>query len=235
MANYPTPPGDSLEPIIAAQKELQRQMSELARPSGTSIGSLVQQVQTALINLNATVISATNSYLSSGTVNMTNISATGSVSAASFSATGAVSGSTGTFHGGVKSTDVYNRLVSGSPYKVQYVDSSGQMGYVPSSRRYKRDIRTARLDVRSIMAELRVVKFRYLDAVELSGEEATVEWGVIAEEIHDLGLTWLVDYNEDGLPDGVKHERFAILLIMDAQDQQAQIDDLSERLSAIGG
>jgi hypothetical protein len=235
MAGYPTPPGDSLEPIIAKIRDLQRQLTELARPSGTSIGSLVDQVQAKLADLETTVIAATDSYLSSGTVNMTNISASGSVSAASFSATGAVSGSTGTFNSGVKSVDVYNRLVSGSPYKVQYVDSSGQMGYVPSSRRYKQNIVTAKLDVRSIMAKLRVVTFRYLGAVELSGKEAAVEWGVIAEEIHDLGLTWLVDYTEDGLPDGVKHERFAILLIMAAQEQQSQIDDLSERLSAIGG
>jgi len=229
MAGYPTPRGDSLEPIIAAHKELQRQIAELARPSGTNIASLVNQVQAALVNLNATVISATDSYLSSGTVNMASISASGTISAS-----GAVSGSTGTFHGGVKSTDVYNRLVSGSPYKVQYVDSSGQMGYVPSSRRYKRDIVTAELDVRSIMDKLRVVTFRYLGAVELSGKEAAVEWGVIAEEIHDLGLTWLVDYTEEGLPDGVKHERFAILLIMAAKDQQAQIDDIQSRLAAVG-
>jgi len=248
MADYSAPPGDSLEPIIAAQNRVQRQLDELARPSGTNIGSLVDQVQAALADLTDRVIAETDSYLSSGTVNMATISASGSITATgnissssnvsasgSVSAGGAVSGSTGTFNSGVKSLDVYNRLVSGSPYKVQYVDSSGQMGYVPSSRRYKCDIRTAHLDVRSIMALLRVVTFRYLGAVELSGKEAAVEWGVIAEEIHDLGLTWLVDYNEDGLPDGVKHERFAILLIMAAQDQQSQIDDLDARLSAIGG
>jgi len=230
MADYPTPPGDSLEPIIAKIRDLQRQLTELARPSGTSIGSLVDQVQAKLADLETTVIAETDSYLSSGTVNMTNISASGYIAAS-----GAVSGSTGTFNGGVKSTDVYNRLVSGSPYKVQYVDSSGQMGYVPSSRRYKQNIVTARLDVRSIMAEIRVVTFRYLGAVKLSGKAAAVEWGVIAEEIHDLGLTWLVDYTEDGRPDGVKHERFAILLIMAAQEQQSQIDDLDTRLGAIGG
>ena len=59
-------------------------------------------------------------------------------------------------------------------------------------------------------------------------------WGVIAEEIHDLGLTWLVDYTEEGLPDGVKHERFAILLILASKDQQSQIDEISSRLTAAG-
>ena len=182
-----------------------------------------------------TTVTAGTNVTASGTVQGAAVVSTGNVTAdGNVAADGAVSGATGTFPSGVKSVDVYNRLVSGTPYKVQYVDSSGQMGYVPSSRRYKQDIETASLDVRAIMAQLRVVTFRYLGAVELSGADAAVEWGVIAEEIHDLGLTWLVDYNEDGLPDGVKHERFAILLIMDAQDQQSQIDALDRRLISIG-
>jgi hypothetical protein len=219
MAEYPTPPGDGMAPIVDEFRKLARRISELERPSGTSIGSLVAQVQAALVDLNAAVIAATDNYLSSGTVNVTNLTASGTLNGV----------------GGVKSVDVYNRLVSGSPYKVQYVDSSGQMGYVPSSRRYKRDIVAAELDVRTIMANIRVVTFRYINAVASQEYVAPTEWGVIAEEIHDLGLTWLVDYNEKGQPDGVKHERFAILLIMNAQEQQSQIDDLDARLSSIGG
>jgi hypothetical protein len=219
MAEYPTPPGDGMAPIVDEFRKLRRRISELERPSGTSIGSLVAQVQAALVDLNAAVIAATNNYLSSGTVNVTNLTASGTLNGV----------------GGVKSVDVYNRLVSGSPYKVQYVDSSGQMGYVPSSRRYKRDIVAAELDVRTVMANIRVVTFRYINAVASHEYVAPTEWGVIAEEIHDLGLTWLVDYNEEGQPDGVKHERFAILLIMNAQEQQSQIDDLDARLRSIGG
>ena len=33
---------------------------------------------------------------------------------------------------------------------------------------------------------------------------------VIAEEMHDLGLTWLVDYDEHGKPEGVKYERLVL-------------------------
>ena len=116
MAEYPTPPGDSLTAIVDAIKSLQRQLDELARPSGTNIGSLVDQVQAKLADLETTVIAATNSYLSSGTVSMASISASGNISAS-----GSVTGGSGNFPGGVKSVDVYNRLVSGSPYKVQYV------------------------------------------------------------------------------------------------------------------
>ena len=225
MANQTPGPSDFRAQLSELRRALDERIDRISTFDGSQYVRAVEKLEQLIDDLPGLVDDVLATAVNTGTV-----TATGNISAG-----GAVSGSTGTFNGGVKSTDVYNRLVSGSPYKVQYVDSSGQMGYVPSSRRYKRDIVTAELDVRSIMALLRVVTFRYLGAVELSGEDAAVEWGVIAEEIHDLGLTWLVDYNEDGLPDGVKHERFAILLIMNAKDQQSQIDDLYERLSAIGG
>ena len=224
MAN-PTPgPSDFRAQLSELRRQLDERIDRISTFDATQMNRAIETLTQLVNDLPGQIDEALATAVNTG-----NVTATGTVSAG-----GAVSGSTGTFHGGVKSTDVYNRLVSGSPYKVQYVDSSGQMGYVPSSRRYKRDIVTATLDVRSIMAELRVVTFRYLGAVELSGKEAAVEWGVIAEEIHDLGLTWLVDYNEEGNPDGVKHERFAILLILAAKDQQAQIDDIDSRLALAG-
>jgi hypothetical protein len=224
LAN-PTPgPSDFRAQLSELRRQLDERIDRISTFDATQMNRAIETLTQLVNDLPGQIDEALATAVNTG-----NVTATGTVSAG-----GAVSGSTGTFHGGVKSTDVYNRLVSGSPYKVQYVDSSGQMGYVPSSRRYKRDIVTATLDVRSIMAELRVVTFRYLGAVELSGKEAAVEWGVIAEEIHDLGLTWLVDYNEEGNPDGVKHERFAILLILAAKDQQAQIDDIDSRLALAG-
>ena len=231
MAN-PTPgPSDFRDQLAELRRQLDERIDRISTFDATQMNRAIETLTQLVNDLPGQIDAALATAVNTG-----NVTATGNITAAgSISASGPVSGSSGTFNSGVRSLDVYNRLVSGSPYKVQYVDSSGQMGYVPSSRRYKRDIVTAELDVRSIMAQLRVVTFRYLGAVELSGTEAAVEWGVIAEEIHDLGLTWLVDYNEDGLPDGVKHERFAILLIMAAQDQQSQIDDLDERLSTIGG
>ena len=236
MANQTPGPSDFRAQLSELRRELNDRIDRISTFDGSQYVRAVEKLQELIDDLPGLVDDVLATAVNTGNVTATdNVTAGGNVSAAgTVSAGGAVSGSTGTFHGGVKSTDVYNRLVSGSPYKVQYVDSSGQMGYVPSSRRYKRDIVTATLDVRSIMAELRVVTFRYLGAVELSGKEAAVEWGVIAEEIHDLGLTWLVDYNEEGNPDGVKHERFAILLILAAKDQQAQIDDIDSRLALAG-
>ena len=64
MGAYGTPSGDGLAPLIDTLKDLQTQLKDLQRPSGTNIGSLVAQVQAALVNINATVAAAidANSY-----------------------------------------------------------------------------------------------------------------------------------------------------------------------------
>lgn len=162
----------------------------------------------------------------------TTIAASGQVSGSSFYTAGTAQADTG-----ISSIGVYSNLLTTS-YRAVWLTSTGgtgTFGYVPSSRRFKQDIADASLpNIREVMANLRLVTFRYIAAVEELADAADTEWGVIAEEIHDLGLTWLVDYDGDGLPFGVKHERFAFLLILDAQDKQAQIDAITSRLDAAG-
>jgi hypothetical protein len=77
------------------------------------------------------------------------------------------------------------------------------------------------------------VTFRYIGAVENLGDDAAVEWGLIAEEIDELGLSWLVDYDEDGLPAGVKYERLALLLTLGLQQQQESFDMIAARVLAL--
>lgn len=51
MGDYPTPNGDSLEPLIRQFKDLQRQLNDLQRPPGTSIAESIEalRVQSAEI------------------------------------------------------------------------------------------------------------------------------------------------------------------------------------------
>lgn len=75
-----------------------------------------------------------------------NVSPTGAVSAG-----GAVSGTTGTFNSGVRSTGVYNNTLS-TAYRAQYVDSTGAMGYVPSTRASKNIIKPYLADYTKLLA-----------------------------------------------------------------------------------
>jgi hypothetical protein len=57
--------------------------------------------------------------------------------------------------------------------------------------------------------------------------------GFIAEEIHDLGLTYFVEYLEDGRPDGLAYGNLTSLLAKAIQDQQAIIESLKTRITAL--
>jgi hypothetical protein len=134
-----------------------------------------------------------------------------------------VRGNNGLFPGGINSVDVYSRLVTGSgSYTSTYTNAAGQMGQVPSSLRFKQDVSPAAVDAAAILA-IRLVTFRYIEAVENLGDDAAIEWGVIAEELDQLGLTWLVNYDEDGLPFAVRYERLSLALLGLLQNHEARI------------
>jgi hypothetical protein len=186
---------------------------------------LVAKVEATLVNINTTVqdsISA-NSYTKAAIDDKVANPPAGSAVTGNVSATGAVSGTTGTFPTGMSSVGVYNKLLSyGGAYSSQYVHQDGTMGYAPSSRQYKQDITPTMVDP-ALFPALQLVTFRYIAAVDNLGDVAEVEVGLIAEEVHDMGLHWLVDYGRDGLPMGLKYERFALLVIPWAQDIEARL------------
>ena len=116
------------------------------------------------------------------------------------------------------SVDVGNRAV--------WMDNQGNLGYAASSRRFKQNIVTADIDYDTLM-KVRVVWFKYIASVEKYGDTAAeTHLGAIAEEIHDLGLTWLVDYDDDGQPFELKQERFGFIGILLAKHQGQMIADL---------
>jgi hypothetical protein len=126
----------------------------------------------------------------------------------------------------------YSWIVTNSPRNVS-VDSSGVYGYVPSSRQFKQDIEPAAVTVDQVLA-LQLVLFRYIKEVEEKGDLAEIEWGLIAEDVDALGLDWLVDYDGEGKPFGLKYDRLALALLPVVQDQEARLKNIEQRLSAAG-
>ena len=137
-----------------------------------------------------------------------------------------VRGDNGLFTNGLRVPDAYTRNLTGSGgYKVAYWDLSGQAGYVPSSLRFKQDVAPAEIDPESILS-IEIVTYRYKEAVANFGDGASVEFGVIAEQVAAAGLSWLIDYDEDGLPLGFKYERLAIGLLSVVQSLEVRISAL---------
>lgn len=128
---------------------------------------------------------------------------------------------------GYLSSDVYNRAIGGA-YRVCYVAADGTLGWVSSSRRHKKNIRPAEVDPQAVLA-MQLVTFLYKVEIDTAREGIT-QWGFIAEQAHELGLEWLVDYGEDGAPEGFRYDRFALALLPVVQHLAAQLDtDRAER------
>jgi len=210
------PPTEMFGRQNADKERRDREMADALRIDGSQFVRLYEKMQALIANLTTTVTTLVSSALA------------GTISPGAVATSGDVSGDHATFPGGVNSVGVYNMLLTyGGPYSSQYVHSDGTMGYVPSSLRFKQDVETAILDP-AVLSYLRVVTYRYIAAVENLGDGAAVEVGLIAEEVDELGLTWLVDYDADGKPLGVRYDRLALIFI-------PWMQNVEERLTALEG
>lgn len=117
---------------------------------------------------------------------------------------------------------------SGSPYNNTsgaaanvVVNSSGTLERSTSSLKYKTDVK----DYDKGLSE--VLKMRPVYYKSINEREKDLQFaGLIAEEIHDLGLTEFVQYAEDGTPDALAYQNMVALLTKAIQEQQAQIEEL---------
>lgn len=114
-------------------------------------------------------------------------------------------------------------------------NSDGQLGVATSSRRFKQDIAPA--DPRRTLLAVEVVRYRYISEVEEHGDGAAFEIGVIAEQLHDLGLHEYVVYrDEEGddvglVPFSVRYELMVCDLLLIVQDHDERLVALELKAS----
>jgi hypothetical protein len=205
---YEYVPTDPIERLIFLLDRLSARVSELERPTGTQTAEAVQ----------------TLTDLVEGILEQDEVNVSGNVTA----------GGMGTFTGGLNSVDVYSRLVTGSgSFRATSTNILGQMGQTVSSRRYKQDIETADVSREQLRA-LRVVFFRYLAHVPFDQDQQPLMLGLIAEEVHDLGLHWLVVYDDEGRPEALVDFALPFIGLLLAQYNAADIDSLRQRMDAAG-
>jgi hypothetical protein len=130
----------------------------------------------------------------------------------------------GTIFTGSAANSPYN-LTTGSAANV-FVDSGGALYRSTSSLRYKSDITNAEHGLADVL-KLRSVTYK----AKNSGD--TVFGGLIAEEVHDAGLTEFVSYNKEGRPDAIHYGNMVALLTKAMQEQQAIIDELKAKVAAL--
>jgi hypothetical protein len=121
---------------------------------------------------------------------------------------------------------------SGTPV---YVNVGGQLGYTPSSIRYKEEVANMG-DVGDILMNLRPVRFRYKPAYDDGSR--LLQYGLVAEEVAVVA-PGLVDYDPEGRPLLVRYHFVNAMLLAEAQSQhrktvaqEARIIELEARVAA---
>ena len=110
-----------------------------------------------------------------------------------------------------------------------FVNTDGTLLRATSSRRYKKDIVDARFGLSDLL-NLRPVNYKGINS-EVDGD--IVYGGLIAEEVHDAGLTEFVEYNKENQPDALRYQHMVSLCIKAIQEQQATIEALTARIAAL--
>jgi hypothetical protein len=127
---------------------------------------------------------------------------------------------------GLFCSEVYS--VTGAASANVYVDSSGNLYRATSSLKYKTDIQNAEHGLAELL-QLRSVTYK-----SKKESESNVKFGgLIAEEVHDAGLTEFVQYAPDGTPDALAYGNMVSLCIKAIQEQQETITALEARIAAL--
>ena len=120
---------------------------------------------------------------------------------------------------------VYSNTTSNSA-NVACHYSSGDLQRSTSSRRYKNTIKD--LDVGlAELNKLRTVSFKG------NNDGDIIFNGLIAEEVHDVGLTQFVEYDDENRPDGLRYPHMISICVKAIQELSTKVDDLEKKNDAL--
>jgi hypothetical protein len=157
------------------------------------------------------------------------------------------SGDNNVIHIGIQGTQdstliagIYGETAAGG--SAVYITSSGTLGTMPSSARFKRDIHDMDNDSSAILA-LRPVSFKYKSEIDPAG---IPQYGLVAEEVDKVAPA-LVIHDTDGKAYSVRYEAVNAMLLNEFRkehqvignqnktiaSQQTEIEALNARLEAL--
>ena len=106
------------------------------------------------------------------------------------------------------------------------VQSDGLLQRDTSSQRYKNTINDATHGLTELL-NLRSVTFKG------NNDGDTIFGGLIAEEVHDAGLTEFVEYDDQNRPDALRYSNMVSLCIKAIQELKTELDNAKARLTAL--
>ena len=136
----------------------------------------------------------------------------------------------GAFYTGLDSVSPYNLTTGNNANAV--LTSEGLLRRSTSSLRYKKDIADATWGLTEVK-QLRPITFKSNTTGEFADDKTY--GGLIAEEVHDIGLTEFVEYNDSNEPDALHYGNMVALLTKAIQEQQELIETLTARIETLEG
>jgi len=145
------------------------------------------------------------------------------------------SASAGAARMNIDSNELYLRSQGGGAYpkttsssaNTHINSSTGLISRSTSSARYKNNIEDYDKGIDEVKL-LRPVSFQ-----SNNEDDDKTYAGLIAEEVHDAGLTEFVDYNEEGQPDAIHYSNMVSLLTKALQESLTKIESLEARVAAL--
>jgi hypothetical protein len=109
-----------------------------------------------------------------------------------------------------------------------FINSNNFLYRSTSSIKYKHDVRDYTRGLTELMS-LRPVFYKGNSEPDGDLQYA----GLIAEEVHEAGLTEFVQYDKDGQPDALAYSNMVALLVSAVKELKADNDDLRARVAAL--
>jgi hypothetical protein len=117
-------------------------------------------------------------------------------------------------------------------YAGMWIDSSGVMGIVPSTRNMKKNIHDWDIDVDALLS-ISPKTFLY----KTEDDNARIHIGLIVEDLLEAGLDEIIIYKEDDdgnvIPQGIEYSLLAVPLLSALRNQNQRIKSLEERLTKL--
>jgi uncharacterized protein YjbI with pentapeptide repeats len=126
----------------------------------------------------------------------------------------------GGFSTGTAGSSPYNNTTANAANVV--VDANGVLQRSTSSLRYKSDVTTATHGLADVL-KLRSVTYKG------KNDGDRIFGGLIAEEVHDAGLTEFVAYDKEGRPDALHYGNMVALLVKAVQELTARVAELEAK------
>lgn len=123
------------------------------------------------------------------------------------------------YDGQVRGNQMYSGYTIGATTKDLYIDSTGLIGVLSSSERFKENIED--MPSTSWLHDLRPVTFNYKHDPE------PLQYGLIAEEVEEINPL-LVTYDDNAQVDGVQYSRLIPALLKEIQELKKEIDLLKQ-------